>query len=91
MSSSFLGVFILFRDGKVRFANWSVNQKDETLVAVAGGERLKEKSEEFRKTSSMAFSKDGMTALAINRRGKILALEFLCYRLRNSYWQRSFD
>lgn len=71
---------MLFRDGKVRFANWSGNRDHEALVEVADGERLEEESEGFRNSSSMAFSEDGMTALAVDRRGKVLALEFLRYR-----------
>jgi hypothetical protein len=80
ISPGFFGSLLLFRNGKVKFANWSGSRDHETLMEVAHGERLEEETRNIRGTSSMAFSADGMRALAVDRRGKVLALEFKRYR-----------
>jgi hypothetical protein len=73
-SPAFFGALLLFRDGTVKFANWS--QGTDQLLEVADGERLEEETNRIRGSSSMAFSEDGMNALAVDREGKVLALRF---------------
>jgi hypothetical protein len=73
-SSAFFGALLHFRDGTVKFANWS--QGTDQVLKVADGERLEEETNRIRGSSSMAFSEDGMTALAVDREGKVLAIRF---------------
>jgi hypothetical protein len=73
-SPAFFGALLLFRNGTVKFANWS--QGADQLLEVADGERLEEETNRIRGSSSMAFSEDGMTALAVDREGKVLAMRF---------------
>lgn len=75
ISPGFFGALMLFRNGTVKFANWSGGREHETLFEVADGERLDE-TKETRGSSSMAFSEDGMRALAVDREGKVLAMRF---------------
>jgi hypothetical protein len=79
-SPTFFGVLMLFRDGRV---NWSGSAEHESLMEVADGERLEKESQGFRGTNSMAFSKDGMRALGVDRRGKVLALESKRFTAQN--------
>ena len=77
LSPGFFGALMLFRDGTVKFANWSHGSEHETVKDVADGERLEEETNETRGTFSLAFLEDGMKALAVDRRGKVLALTFV--------------
>ena len=76
ISPRFFGALMLFRDGTVKFANWSGGKELETFLEVADGERLEDETEQTRGSSSMAFTEDGMRALAVDREGKVLAMRF---------------
>ena len=76
LSPKFFGALLLFCDGKLKFANWSDGAENETVEEVAEGERLEEDTDQFPGSSSVAFTRDGMGALAVDRRGKVLAMRF---------------
>ena len=60
ISPRFFGALMLFRDGTVKFANWSGGKELETFLEVADGERLEDETEQTRGSSSMAFTENGM-------------------------------
>jgi hypothetical protein len=75
ISPAFFGALFLFRDGTLKFANWS-RGKEYSVEEIAEGERLEEETKKIRGTSSIAFTEDGMRALAVDREGKVLAMRF---------------
>ena len=76
ISPSFFGAILLSRDGTVNFANWSRGREYHSVKEIADGERLEEETEKIRGSSSIAFTEDGLGAIAVDRAGKVLALRF---------------
>jgi hypothetical protein len=76
ISPAFFGALFLFRDGTLKFANWSRGKEYHSVEEIAEGERLEEETKKIRGTSSIAFTEDGMRALAVDREGKVLAMRF---------------
>src|SRR5579859_6424658 len=76
ISPAFFGALLLYRDGTLKFANWSRGKEYHSVEEIAEGERLEEETKKIRGTSSIAFTKDGRRALAVDREGKVLAMRF---------------
>lgn len=46
------------------------------MEEIGDGERLEEETKKIRGSSSIVFTSDGMKALAVDRKGKVLAIRF---------------
>jgi hypothetical protein len=75
-SPLFFGALLLMRNGTVKFANWSRGREHHSVEEIGDGERLEEETKKIRGSSSIVFTSDGMKALAVDRKGKVLAIRF---------------